>query len=68
MIEMNKMKKDMMNMMNIVVVCLLLVCLHEGALSKKGVLGNDGKMFGQIMSPHHSDKMSQRSQVSRSAL
>ena len=69
-IEMNKMKKDMMDMMsmmstmNIIVVCLLLVCLHEGALSKKGVLGNGGNIFGQIMTPHHSD---QRSQVSRTA-
>ena len=56
-IEMNKMKKDMMDMMsmmstmNIIVVCLLLVCLHEGALSKKGVLGNGGNIFGQIMTP-----------------
>ena len=62
MIEMNKMKKDMMDMMsmmstmNIIVVCLLLVCLHEGALSKKGVLGNGGNIFGQVMSPHSDQK------------
>ena len=27
-----------------------------------------GRFFGQVMSPHHSDQMSQRSQVSRVAL